>query len=367
VGLRLGGEAPVRLRLMLVIGIVVALVTAALGSKPATSAGRACRWNVYGIPAYRDATHHPGISNLAAASARTVWAAGWWTDPLVGLEHPVTFRWNGRSWRLVPSPNFGVIAAFRRAAWLVGRRHGRTWTARWNGRRWQAVPSPGGRSSYLVSVTMVSPRDVWTVGSSRTGPLLLRWNGKRWAQAAGPDFGGSAGSYYAVARVPGTSSVWIFGSDPDSSAQLAARWTGSGWETYSLPTSGTGSAIAAMSLAADSASSAWIGMSVQDTSGKMRPWMLHWDGSSWSQVPAPNPGGNGEISSVSAGTSSDAWAIGSYIVSRKKAYPFALHWDRVRWSTVALPRRAKFSEAVAAVPGTHQAWFGGGTLDRYNC
>jgi hypothetical protein len=354
-----------RLRLVLVISLAVALVAAALGSRPAASAGRACRWKVFPIPAYRDATHHPGVVALAAVSARAVWATGFWTDPLDGLRHPATFRWNGRSWRLVPSPNLGAIAAFGSGAWLVGRSHGRTWTARWNGRRWRTVSAPGGAGSYLESAAIVSARDVWAVGSSRTGPLLLRWNGKSWARADGPDSGG-AGSYLAVARIPGTSSVWIFGTDGEG-AELAARWTGSGGATYSLPTSGTGSGISAMSLAASSASSAWIGISVQDSSGKMRPWMLHWDGSAWSQVAAPNPGGNGTISSVSTSSASDAWAIGSYIASRKKAYPFALHWDGARWSVVALPRRAGFAGTVAAVPGRRQAWVGGGTFDRYSC
>ena len=195
---------------------------------------------VYSIPAYRDATHHPGAYGLAVASARKVWAAGYWIDPLDGLKHPATFRWNGRSWRLVSTPNSGAIAASGRRAWLVGRRHGRAWTARWNGRRWRVVPNPGGTRSFLESAAIVSARDVWTVGSGRTGPLLLRWNGKRWARAAGPDFGGADGSYLAVARIPGTSSVWIFGIDGKTAGGLAARWTSSGWETYSLPTSGTG-------------------------------------------------------------------------------------------------------------------------------
>jgi hypothetical protein len=356
-----------RLRLVLVVSLVAVLAVAVFGSHPATSGSRACRWRVFPIPAYRDATHHPGAYGLAVASARTVWAAGYWSDPLDGLKHPATFRWNGRSWRLVPSPNFGAIAASGRGAWIVGRRRARAWTARWNGRRWRVVPNPGGTRSFLESAAIVSARDVWTVGSGRTGPLLLRWNGKRWARAAGPDFGGAAGSYLAVARIPGTSSVWIFGVDGETGAELAARWTGSGWETYSLPTSGTGAGISAMPLAAGSASSAWIGISVQDASGKTRPWMLHWDGSSWSHVPAPNPGGNAQISGVSSSGGSDAWAIGSYIVSRKKAHAFLLRWDGVRWSTVALPRHAGFTGTVAAVPGRRQVWVGGGTLDRYSC
>ena len=354
-----------RLRLGLMVSIAAVLATGALSPRPATSASRACRWKVFPIPAYRDARHHPGISTLAAVSAGNVWAAGWWTDPLDGLEHPVTFHWNGRSWRLVPSPEFGAIAAFRRAAWLVGGRQ-RAFTARWNGRRWQTVPTPGGRKGYLRSAAVVSARNVWAVGQSATGPLLLRWNGKKWGRAAGPDFGGVDGFYEAVARIPGTSGVWIFGLDGNGAA-LAAQWSGSAWETYTLPISGSGSTMTDKSLTATSASSAWIGISVRAGNGKFQPWLIHWDGSSWTQVPSPNPGGNGEISGISARNSSDAWAIGSSIITKKKVRPFLLHWDGARWSAVALPSHAGYPGSVAAVPGTRQAWIGGGTLDAYRC
>lgn len=355
-----------RLRLVLLASLAAVLATAALSTRPAASASRACRWKIFPIPAYRDATHHPGIAGLAPASARSVWAAGWWTDPLEGLEHPVTFQWNGRSWLLVPSPEFGAIAAFRRTAWLVGKQHGRAFSARWNGRRWRVVPTPGGRSSDLASAAIVSARDVWAVGQSATGPLLLRWNGEKWALAAGPDFSGADGYYQSVARIPGTSDVWVFGLDGNG-AELAAQWSGSAWVTYTLPSGGNGSAITDKSLTVASAASAWIGIGVRNNSGSYMPWLIHWDGSSWSHVPAPNPGGNGEISGVSAGSPSDAWAIGSSIITRKKVRPFLLHWDGTRWSTVALPSHAGYPGSVAAVPGTHQVWVGGGTLGRYSC
>ncbi|HJQ49786.1 MAG TPA: hypothetical protein VJ838_04675 [Gaiellaceae bacterium] len=228
------------------------------------------------------------------------------------------------------------------------------------------VPTPGGRRSSLENSAIVSARDVWAVGLSATGPLMLHWNGNRWSRAAGPDFGGADGFYQAVARIPGTSGVWVFGQDGNG-AELAARWTGSAWQNYTLPISGSGWATTDASLSAASASSAWIGISLRTDNGSYEPWMIHWDGSSWSQIPAPNPGGKGEISGVNAGSPSDAWAIGSYLVTKTKAHPFLLHWDGTRWSVAALPRHAGFSGSVAAVPGTRQVWAAGGTLDQYSC
>jgi hypothetical protein len=357
-----------RLRWKLMAVLVAVPAAASLGSGPAASAPRSCRWTVFQLPAYHDATHHPGVSSLAAVSAKNVWAAGYWTDPLQGLEHPLAFHWNGKSWLLIPRPGFGPITAVGRTVWLVGKRNDRAYSARWNGRRWLVVRTPGGKNSYLAAAAIVSARDVWAVGQSATGPLLLHWNGKSWARAAGPpEFGGPDASYQAVARIPGTSGFWIFGENAGTDALLASRWDGSSWHTYTIPISANGWATTGTELAADSASSAWIGISVRIADGKYQPWMIHWDGSNWSHVAAPNPGGNGQISGVSAGNPSTAWAIGSYALTPKKVRPFLLRWDGSRWSAVGLPRHAGFSASVAAVPGSNQAWAAGGTFDRYSC
>ena len=48
---------------------------------------------------------------------------------------------------------------------------------RWNGTSWKRVPSPtpaGG--AFLLGVAAVSARNAWAVG----GGLILRWNGVTW-------------------------------------------------------------------------------------------------------------------------------------------------------------------------------------------
>jgi hypothetical protein len=64
--------------------------------------------------------------------------------------------------------------------------------------------------------------------------------------------------------------------------------------------------------------------------------VLHWDGSAWSQINAPSPGGKFDTTgaSVSADASVDAWAVGSWD-NGTLAQPYIEHWDGTSW-TVAL-------------------------------
>jgi uncharacterized membrane protein len=68
-----------------------------------------------------------------------------------------------------------------------------------------------------------------------------------------------------------------------------------------LPKTGT-----LFGVAATSASNAWsVG---QALTGKSI--ILHWDGTSWKQVPSPTPRGGGAYYAVAATSASNAWAVG---------------------------------------------------------
>src|SRR5207302_262184 len=53
---------------------------------------------------------------------------------------------------------------------------------------------------------------------------------------------------------------------------------------------------------------------------------LHWNGSSWSQIPSPNPQGSDQFVAVAAVATNDVWAVG----------PNGLieHWNGSTWSVV---------------------------------
>jgi len=90
------------------------------------------------------------LSGVAVTSASNAWAVGWTGVP--GMPRPKTLieRWNGIEWKRVPSPDpagtaalFGVAAASARSAWAAGAT-GRlggtnpsTVALRWNGATWK--------------------------------------------------------------------------------------------------------------------------------------------------------------------------------------------------------------------------------------
>jgi hypothetical protein len=180
----------------------------------------------------------------------------------------------------------------------------------------------------------------------------------------------------AVAAVPGTSQVWIYGDDEASYGVVAALGNTTGWRRIVLPVKGSGWSMTSRSLVADSASSAWIAMTVNDAAGKNQPLALHWDGSTWSSVKIPNPGSNASLTGIAASKADDVWAVGRYLSgSPAKSRSFVLHWDGAAWTTVKGPSQTRAVSpgkpmgvaGVAATPGTGPVWAIGLALDEYRC
>lgn len=366
-------------RVVSVLAAVALLVPAA--TTRADPALAACGWNSFRIPVYSSARYPAGIESVAAVAANDVWAAGFWTNPLSGQMPGLVLRWNGTAWRVVPFPGSGhavtySIAALGGDVWAVGQNAPRALILHWTGNRWVMVSDPTGSPSSLEEVTIVSPHDVWAIGSQ----VVLHWNGARWSRVAGPDFG-QDGDNLGVARIPGTTAVWIYGLDHSSggSGTSVARWTGSSWQKFRLPGGNTSSTMSARGIAAASASSAWIGFAADNGAGISRTVMLHWDGSVWARVSVPNPGGNAQLAGLAAVSGSSAWAVGTYLTSGSRLHSFVLHWNGSSWSIVPAPghtHRVRLgmgyisipgASAVAPVPGTGTVWVTGGTLDEYRC
>lgn len=136
------------------------------------------------------------LSGIAAVRPGDLWAVGHYWDGTANrtlVEH-----WNGRRWSLVPSPNSSAAenvlyvpaVASPRVVWAAGtyrpapRAHDRTLIERWNGRVWRVVPSPNvpGQDNLLFGIAARGP-DAWAVGrhdGSAGGPLAEHWDGTRW-------------------------------------------------------------------------------------------------------------------------------------------------------------------------------------------
>ncbi len=139
------------------------------------------------------------LSGVAATSARNAWAVGSIFGP---VTRAVALHWNGRAWRRVPVANAqnvqlaGVTAAGGCPSWAVGAtafpqsQQSSALIYRWTGRAWVPVPSPNpGGSASLNGVREARSCRAWAVGgyyTDRNRSLVERWNGRAWTLVPSP-------------------------------------------------------------------------------------------------------------------------------------------------------------------------------------
>ena len=90
-------------------------------------------------------------------------------------------------------------------------------------------------------------------------------------------------------------------------------------------------------MSAISASDAWaVGGYV--TGSQSPTLILHWDGTTWTQVPSPSPGGFlNELNGVHATSASDAWVVGISENKSGGSQTLIEHWDGTAWTQVPGP------------------------------
>ncbi|WP_433328826.1 hypothetical protein [Spirillospora sp. CA-294931] len=162
------------------------------------------------------------LTSLSARAAGDAWAVGGRASVL---------HWDGRAWTRVRGPQLPAgatltdIAAPRPGeAWTVGTTpSGGALVLRWGGKSWTSLPAPGAR---LHSITGDGRAGVWVGGEDAVGrPLLAHWAGARWAVSRPPVPGGGRGTVWALAHVPGSSTLRAAGSHSPLSTPQPITWT----------------------------------------------------------------------------------------------------------------------------------------------
>ena len=295
-------------------------------------------------------------------------------------------RWNGTTWRKVSVTNpggtgtnsvselFAVRCLAAANCWAVGERSGGAAmlneALHWNGTKWAAVPTPdpGGKASGKVSElydsTCVTSADCWAVGdfgSGKEGPTeqrrnqVLHWNGKKWTRLRVVNPGGTdvghVSTLFAV-RCQSASDCTAVGDYGTASANgvlrnQALHWNGKKWSQVNTPNPGgtkPGGVNEAFALGCGAADNCWAAGSY-GTPNKSLNEILHWNGSRWTKVTAPNPGGTGtgagnSMDAVSCLSSANCWAVGndgSTTVGAGVGRNIALHWNGRTWRKVKTP------------------------------
>lgn len=341
----------------------LSLAAAALAVLPAITALAAPGWKLVPAPSPGSGVFNAFLTSITQITNKDAWAVG--TDN----GRPLIEHWNGLRWSVAALPKLpgasaslaGVSAHGPSDVWAVGQTlnsegvDGRTLALHWNGQRWTVAPTPSfsvtpGSSSGLASVVTISATDAWAVGTGLNNDaneligLIEHWNGTRWQEVTSPSPLNRSQWLTGVAA-DGSNHVWAVGVDDTTlTAQtLTMRLSGSQWQIVPSPSVQAGQPqndLAAVTVAGPA--DVWAaGMQANVGNQNFRkPLLLHWTGSAWHLVSAPNLGTEGSgLFGVAALSPADVWAVGETYQAAVGApfLTYALHWTGKSWVRVATP------------------------------
>lgn len=285
--------------------------------------------------------HDADLVSVTATSTANAWAAGWdCTTKACAADAALLVRWNGTSWSKATLPAGSsyldaVSAASTRDAWAAGSGTSGGLLLHWNGTAWtKASVKSLGADTYLTAVADHTKTDAWVGGGGATGALLAHWNGTAWTKTKATGTGTGSG-VTSLSDVPGTDDAWALVEG--SGQTLVLHWNGTKWAKTALPASVVDSYAYLDSVSASSSSDAWIsGEQYRATKDTFLNLTLHWNGTKWAVVKAPNPGTADSLLGTSDVSATDAWAVGiqGYCGSSTGQM---LHWNGTAWSSVATP------------------------------
>jgi hypothetical protein len=202
-------------------------------------------------------------------------------------------------------------------------------------------------------------------------PILTRHpiSGRGWMATPSPNQGTIRNGLNAVAALS-ANNIWAVGfsfGTPNGYTQepLIEHWDGSRWSIIQNPNPG-GPYNNLTGVAAASSSDIWaVGWSniSSFTSHAEQTLIEHWDGSRWNIIQSPNyaSANNNVLSQVVVASDTDVWAVGSSPLSYPEYGPALIeHWNGSQWSIVQVRNPGQvhnnYLTSVALVPGSHQLW-----------
>ncbi|MFB3908859.1 MAG: hypothetical protein ACE15D_10690 [Candidatus Eisenbacteria bacterium] len=274
------------------------------GSGPIAIRWNGSAWNFVDLPPTDDLGTNPETVGVDHAPNGDVWIAGNVTTSPPANNLPLVMRWRNDSWDYVDTVTlrpqveypyadrggfaYEVEAIAHDDVWAVGIANGYgdassasvPMALHWDGSEWTDVDVPlvANRHHELDAVVAIASDDVWAAGDYRNiagtfRAVTYHWDGHEWSHVPSPmEDIHQSGIEDLVATGP--NDVWAIGGS-DADGALLMRWNGSQW-TMMPPPPNSGGSLAAVAPN-DLWSSGWNGY-----------W--HWDGVSWTEVPADVPG-----------------------------------------------------------------------------
>ncbi len=252
------------------------------------------------------------------------------------IEH-----WNGSRWMIVPSPNSATgkedsdtLSAIAGSGpddlWAVGNAYNQQTATiellfeHYNGVEWSLsrTPTQAGQIQSAYGVAATSSQNVWAVGTQTTTEsvetLAAHWNGTQWSLVRTPDYteaGVNVENMLTGVSAVNSGDVWASGyaynvKAPLSYVPYVLKWNGTSWQLSTVPNSSGGSRL--LAITALSASDVWaVGSGLQ--SGAFTTLTEKFNGSKWSVVASPDPGGGSldELFGVTSAGTGDLFTAGT--------------------------------------------------------
>ena len=283
-------------------------------------------WSV--VPSPNVTEGYNELYGIAAVSSTDVWAVGYHNISAYGSEKTMALHWNGSKWSVVPTRNIGPNANFLLGAsavasndvWAVGlgastsNEVGRPLIQHWDGARWSLVPNPnlGGGFGILNEVVALAADDVWAVGSHDGSTLIEHWDGSSWTVVPSPEGPLAESELYAVSAA-GPDDIWAVGQSYNFLAgeTLVEHWDGAAW-TMVPSLDGVPPFTALYGVLALGPNNVWaVGSTYDPVSVDYNTFTEHWNGTTWTRVPSPNPGPiYDQLLGVAGSPGGDVWAVG---------------------------------------------------------
>ncbi|HEY3952831.1 MAG TPA: hypothetical protein VGM53_05605 [Streptosporangiaceae bacterium] len=224
------------------------------------------------------------------------------------------------------------------------------YAARWHGGRWTITPlavSPNPTSNgniALNAVASLAPGNAWAVGSFSTlvplGAMIEHWDGTQWNVVPNPASSQTGAELNAI-TVVSASDIWAVGQQENAASvtvPFAEHWDGTAWSVVPVPAGNSPSHFLAVS--ADSAGDVWaVGAQTEPgTSDTGVNLVEHWDGTAWSVVTGLPDLGNSELQQVYAASPTDVWAtVYAPRTDTDLGVDNFLHFNGTSWTTVPAP------------------------------
>lgn len=281
------------------------------------------------------------ISDVLAIATDDVWAAG-----QVGLpsSDPYVQHWDGVAWSDVPVPTIGTFGGLSSLSatgpddvWAVGayldEAAGRfqTLAEHWDGTSWSIVPTPnfGRDSNGLGDVVALSPTEVWVTGTTSNEmeltqrPYTLHWEGADWTLVRPRIPVANDSELSAISGTP--SGRLLLGGQVRAGmvTTYAEEWDGARWRYVRTTNPMDNNWL--YDLVAGPTGEAWA-VGHGDTGGQNRTFIQHSSGGAFRRQLSPNvPRAGNELFGVTISPDGDVWAVGSSTVNGEPTQSLILH------------------------------------------